>query len=75
MTNNLNDRGRAEAAFKKLQRAQEGEKAKTDYDAETQAVREKTARLKALRLSQEAIPIALPVKKKPISARKKSVPC
>jgi|KBSMisStandDraft_5_1062788.scaffolds.fasta_scaffold383988_3 hypothetical protein len=49
------DRARAEAAFKKLQRVQDGEKAKTEYEAESQSVREKTVRLKTLRLAKQAI--------------------
>jgi len=62
------DRARAEAAFKKVQRAQEGEKAKTEYEAETQSISEKTARLKALRLAKEAINLEHSIKKKPIAA-------
>jgi len=49
-----NDRVRAEAAFKKVQKAQESEKVKTENEAEAQSVREKTARLRALRLAKEA---------------------
>jgi hypothetical protein len=49
------DRARAEAAFKKLQRVQVGEKAKTEYEVESQSVREKTVRLKTLRLAKQAI--------------------
>ena len=49
------DRARAEAAFKKLQRVQDGEKAKTEYEAESQSVRDKTARLRTLRLAKEAL--------------------
>jgi hypothetical protein len=45
---------RAEASFKKEERAREGAKAMRDYEAENRAVREKTARLKALRLAKEA---------------------
>jgi hypothetical protein len=45
---------RAEASFKKEERAREGAKAMRDYEAESRAVREKTARLKALRLAKEA---------------------
>jgi hypothetical protein len=56
------DRARAEAAFKKLQRAQDGEKAKTEYEAESQSVREKTARLRTLRLAKEAIDSEPPAK-------------
>jgi hypothetical protein len=45
---------RAEASFKKEERAREGAKAMRDYEAESRAVHEKTARLKALRLAREA---------------------
>jgi hypothetical protein len=45
---------RAEASFKKEERAREGAKAMRDYEAENRAVREKTARLKSLRLAKEA---------------------
>jgi hypothetical protein len=45
---------RAEASFKKEERAREGAKAMRDYEAESRAVREKTARLKSLRLAKEA---------------------
>ena len=47
-------RARAEANFKKEQRAKEGEKAMMEYQAEGRMVREKTARLRALRLAKEA---------------------
>jgi hypothetical protein len=47
-------RARAEANFKKEQRAKEGEKAMMEYLAEGRMVREKTARLRALRLAKEA---------------------
>ena len=45
---------RAEATFKKEERAREGAKAMKDYEAEGRAVLEKTARLKSLRLAKEA---------------------
>jgi hypothetical protein len=45
---------RAEASFKKEERAREGAKAMRDYEAESRAVYQKTARLKALRLAKEA---------------------
>lgn len=45
---------RAQAAFKKEQRAQEGAKAMAEYQASIVATREKTERLKALRLAKEA---------------------
>jgi hypothetical protein len=47
-------REKAEASFKKEQRAKDGIKAMADYEAEGRAVREKTARLRALRLAKEA---------------------
>jgi hypothetical protein len=49
---------RAEASFKKEERAREGAKAMRDYEAENRAVHEKTARLKALRLAKEAAEVA-----------------
>ena len=45
---------RAEASFKKEERAREGAKARLDYEVEDRAVHEKTARLRALRLAKEA---------------------
>ena len=66
------DRARAEAAFKKLQRAQDGEKAKTEYAAESQSVRDKTARLRTLRLAKEALD-SEPVKEKAIALSDKPV--
>jgi len=47
-------RNRAEANFKKEQRAKEGAKAMMEYQANGRLVREKTERLKALRLAKEA---------------------
>ena len=47
-------RNRAEARFKKEQRAQEGAKALAAYEVEGRAVRAKTTRLRALRLAKEA---------------------
>jgi uncharacterized protein YhaN len=54
---------RAEASFKKEERAREGAKAMRDYEAESRAVHEKTARLKALRLAKEAADKAAEPKK------------
>ena len=45
---------RAERIFKKEERAQDGRKAMTEYEAQALATREKTERLKALRLAKEA---------------------
>jgi hypothetical protein len=49
---------RAEASFKKEQRAREGAKAAAEYEANIYAVREKTARLRSLRLAKEAAELA-----------------
>jgi hypothetical protein len=47
-------RQRAEKSFKQEARALDGRKAMTEYEAQVLAIREKTARLKALRLAKEA---------------------
>jgi hypothetical protein len=47
-------RARAEASFKKEERAREGAQAMTEYLADGKKVREKTERLRALRLAKEA---------------------
>jgi hypothetical protein len=47
-------RARADAAFKKEQQLREGEKAMAEYLAAQRATREKTARLRALRLARDA---------------------
>ncbi len=55
MTTRSDDvRARAEANFKKEERAKEGAKAMMEYQANSRRVREKTERLKALRLAKEA---------------------
>jgi hypothetical protein len=46
-------RARAEANFKKEARAKESEKAMMEYQASSRIVREKTERLRALRLAKE----------------------
>jgi hypothetical protein len=45
---------KAEATFKKEERAKEGAKAMLEYQANGRLVREKMARLRALRLAKEA---------------------
>jgi len=45
---------RAEALFKKEQQVREAQQAMAEYQAELQAMREKTARLRALRLARDA---------------------
>jgi hypothetical protein len=47
-------RQRAEKSFKKEERVQDARKAMTDYECQALATREKTARLKELRLAREA---------------------
>ena len=47
-------RARAEASFRKEERAKEGAKAMMEYQANSRMIREKTERLKALRLAKEA---------------------
>jgi hypothetical protein len=47
-------RARAEASFRKEERAKEGKEAMVEYQANIRMVREKTERLKALRLAKEA---------------------
>ena len=48
------ERAHAEALFKKDERMREGEKAMAEYKAVQQAIREKTVRLRALRLARDA---------------------
>jgi hypothetical protein len=45
---------RAEALFKKEQHLAEGQQTMADYQAELHAMREKTERLRALRLARDA---------------------
>jgi len=45
-------KARAEALFKKEGRLRQGQKAMTEYETERQAVQEKVARLRALRLAR-----------------------
>jgi hypothetical protein len=65
----------AHVEFKKLQRAQDGKKAMSDYEAEGAALRAKTERLKALRLARDAAADAADQTappKAPASAKKKT---
>jgi hypothetical protein len=53
--NSKEARDRAEASFKQQQqRARDGVKAMADYEAQGRAMREKTARLKSLRMARLA---------------------
>jgi hypothetical protein len=47
-------RQRAEKRFKQEERALDGRKAMSEYEAQVLAIRVKTARLRALRLAKEA---------------------
>ncbi len=70
MTSNPKEtRERAEASFKKQeQHAREGAKAMADYEAQGRATREKTARLKSLRMAQQAAAATVPAESAPAAA-------
>jgi hypothetical protein len=51
-------RQRAEKLFKKQERARDGRQAMVEYKADVLAVREKTERLKALRLAKGALSLS-----------------
>jgi hypothetical protein len=48
------NKARAELLFKKEQRLREGQIAAAAYEAEQQSIRQKTARLRALRMARDA---------------------
>ncbi len=54
MRDDQKERARAEALFKKEEQIREGAKAMAEYKAEQQAVRDRTAKLRALRLARDA---------------------
>ena len=54
LTNSDKARERAERHFRREERAQDGRKAMIEYELQILATREKTARLKELRLAKEA---------------------
>ena len=54
MLNSDQLKAKAEASFKKEERAREGAQAWTEHQAAARATLEKTARLRALRLAKEA---------------------
>jgi hypothetical protein len=60
----------AKAQILKVQRAEDGKKAMSEYEAEGAAVRAKTERLRALRLARDAAEQAAPPKK--AAAKKKA---
>jgi hypothetical protein len=57
---------RAGALLKKEQQLRDGQQAMAEYQAELQATREKTARLRALRLARDA---ANPKKPRPVKQK------
>jgi hypothetical protein len=68
-------REQAEARFRKAQKASEDAKeAWALYESEARAVREKTARLKVLRLAREAAGANRAADAKPVAAKKKLAP-
>jgi len=48
------DRQRAEQQFKQIERARDGREAVSKYETQARAIRQKTERLRALRLAKEA---------------------
>jgi hypothetical protein len=74
------ERAQAEARFKKAQKAsQDAKEAWALYESEARAVREKTARLKALRLAKEAadekrVDAKPTADEEPVAAKKKRSP-
>jgi hypothetical protein len=73
--NSKETKARAEASFKKKQQqAQEGAKARMQYEAEGRAVRERTAVLKALREAKEAADKEAEAKNKPAISKKTPSP-
>jgi hypothetical protein len=64
----------AQAQFQKLQRAEDGKKAMSEYEAEGVATRAKTERLRALRLARDAAEAAAAPPKKTGAAKKKKAP-
>jgi hypothetical protein len=72
LPNRSKERDQAETRFKKAQKAtQDAKEARADYESEARTVREKTARLKALRLAKEAADLKTRVDKKPIASKKR----
>jgi hypothetical protein len=65
------ERDEAESRFKQAQKAaQDAKDARAQYEADARATREKTARLRALRLAKEATDPPAPAGKKPAAAKR-----
>ena len=70
MQDHSKQRDLAEARFKKAQKAShDAKEAWAHYEAEARAVREKTARLKAMRLAKEAADLKAQAAKKAAGAK------
>jgi hypothetical protein len=70
LPNHSKQRDEAEARFKRTQKAtQDATPARALYESEAWGVREKTARLKALRLAKEATDLGTQGDKKPITSK------
>jgi hypothetical protein len=64
------ERDQAEARFKKAQKAiHDAKEARAHYESEARAMREKTARLKALRLAKEATELEQRTDRNPITSK------
>ena len=70
LANRSDARARAEAQFDKTQKPKDvGEKALSEYEKAGRVVREKTARLRSLRVAKEAIDLRTQGEKKPIASK------
>jgi hypothetical protein len=70
LPNHSKERDQAEARFKKAQKAtHDAKEARAHYESEARAVREKTAKLKALRLAKEATELEQRADKNPITSK------
>ena len=66
LANRSDARDRAEAQFDKTQKPKDvGEKALSEYEKEGQVVREKTARLRSVRVAKEAADLDAEARDKP----------
>jgi hypothetical protein len=63
-------RDAAEAQLRKVQRVEDGKRAMSEYEANVEATRIKTERLRALRLARDAAMGGPPPKKAPVKAAK-----
>jgi hypothetical protein len=65
-----NERDQAEAKFKKVQKAtHDAKEARAQYENDARAVREKTAKLRALRLAKEAADAQAEADNDPLAAK------